>query len=107
MKYKKINEGITKMNPSDPMNPEIQIDGYGILDLKQVERDVATTLVNIAKRSQSSTDAMDWNAVHYLFTNEALAAKLEAIISTYDELDSTRQKGGSGSRGLDKLGTQK
>jgi hypothetical protein len=50
---------------------------------------------------------MDWNAVHYLFTNEALAAKLEAIISTYDELDSTRQKGGSGSRGLDKLGTQK
>jgi hypothetical protein len=96
----KTNESITKMNPEDPMNPEIQIDGYGILDLKQVERDVATTLVNIAKRAQNSTDAMDWNAVHYLFTNEALSAKLESIIETYDELDSVRQKGGANSRGI-------
>ena len=38
MKINEINETIHQMNPEEPMNPEVLIQGYGTLNVRPVTR---------------------------------------------------------------------
>jgi hypothetical protein len=96
---KELNEesGISKFNKEDPNNPEVLIQGYGSLMLNQIEDDLVrnfNSLTNMAEKK-------DWDNIDYqLNKTGVLQAKLEAIISTKEQLQSIRRKGGPKSRGI-------
>lgn len=98
MRLNKLNESIYEFRPEDPMNPEVLVQGYGRMNLKQLEQVVASDLERMTNRANSG----DWNNLHHALNNTAFQAKLNAIISTYEELEAIRRKGGKNARGIEK-----
>lgn len=98
MRVSDLNESIHKFNTEDPMDPEVAVDGYGVLTLKSLERMVARELADLAKRAESG----EWENVNYLLTNSPLQAKLKAINSAYEQLEQIRRKGGKNARNIEK-----
>jgi hypothetical protein len=101
LKESVLNEesGISRFNKEDPNNPEVMIQGYGSLLLNQIEDDLVrnfNSLEHMAKRK-------DWDNIDYqLNKTGVMQAKLEAIITTKEQLQSIRRKGGPKSRGITK-----
>ena len=95
----KEESGIHKFNKEDPNNPEVVIQGYGTLLLNQIEDDLVrnfNSLEHMAKRKE-------WDGIDYqLNKTGVMQAKLEAIISTKEQLQAIRRKGGPKSRGITK-----
>jgi len=53
MKINEIHESIHQMNPEEPMNPEVLIQGYGRLNLKQLDKDaLIVTMGNFYEHPQ-------------------------------------------------------
>ena len=97
MKFTQLQESINKMDPQDPMNPEVLISGYGVLKLKSIEQGLVRDLKELAVRAERG----DWDNVDYILRG-VFAAKLSSVLQTYKELEELRARGGKNSRGIEK-----
>lgn len=98
MKFTQLQESIYAKNPEDPMDPEVLVSGYGRMNLKTLERSVARDLKDLAERAARG----EWENVNYALEKSPLKSKLDAISSTYEELENIRKRGGKNSRGISK-----
>ena len=98
MKINEINESIYQMNPEEPMNPEVLIQGYGRLNLKQLEDKVSRMFEELAVRAKQG----DWEGVQYNLNKGLVQEFIKTINVTYDELEQKRRRGGKSSRGINK-----
>jgi hypothetical protein len=86
------------MNPEEPMNPEVLIQGYGRLNLKQLENKVSRMFQELADRAKQG----DWEGVEYNLNKGLVQEFIKTINVAYDELEQKRRRGGSSSRGIEK-----
>ena len=91
-------ESIYAKNRDEPMNPEVLIQGYGRLNLKQVEAKVVSMFKEIAQMGENG----DWENVEYNLNKGLVQAFIKAINETYEELETIRKRGGTNSRGIEK-----
>jgi hypothetical protein len=91
-------ESIYAKNRDEPMNPEVLIQGYGRLNLKQVEAKVVSMFKEIAQMSENG----DWENVEYNLNKGLVQTFIKAINETYEELETIRKRGGKNSRGINK-----
>ena len=98
MKINEINESIYSMNTEDPMNPEVLIQGYGRLSLKQLEDKVANMFSELSERAKRG----DWEGVQYNLNKGLMQAFIKTINDSYNELEQIRRRGGKNSRGIEK-----
>jgi hypothetical protein len=98
MRIEYITESIYEMDPNEPNNPEVLVQGYGRLKLKQIEAKVAKMFAELAERSNRG----DWESVQYDLNKGLVQVLLKAISDTYDELETIRKRGGKNSRGIEK-----
>lgn len=91
-------ESIYAKNPEDPMNPEVLIQGYGRLNLKQLEAKVVSMFKEIAEMGEQG----NWDNVEYNLNKGLVQAFIKAINDTYEELETIRRRGGKNSRGIEK-----
>jgi hypothetical protein len=91
-------ESIYAKNRDEPMNPEVLIQGYGRLNLKQVEATGVSMFKEIAQMSENG----DWENVEYNLNKGLVQTFIKAINETYEELEQTRKRGGKNSRGINK-----
>lgn len=98
MRIADLNESIYEMNPEDPMDPEVLVQGYGRLRLKQVEDKVAKMFEELAERSKNG----DWENVEYLLNKNLVQTFIKTITDSYNELETIRKRGGKNSRGIEK-----
>jgi len=91
-------ESIYAKNPDEPMNPEVLIQGYGRLNLKQLEAKVVTMFKEIAEMGEQG----NWENVQYNLNKGLVQAFIKAINDTYEELETIRRRGGKNSRGIEK-----
>ena len=91
-------ESIYAKNRDEPMNPEVLIQGYGRLNLKQVEAKVVSMFKEIAQMSENG----DWENVEYNLNKGLVQTFIKAINETYEELETIRKRGGTNSRGIEK-----
>ena len=91
-------ESIYAKNRDEPMNPEVLIQGYGRLNLKQVEAKVVSMFKEIAQMGENG----DWENVEYNLNKGLVQAFIKAINETYEELETIRKRGGKNSRGINK-----
>lgn len=96
MKINEINETIHQMNPEEPMNPEVLIQGYGTLNLKQLEDKVSRMFSELAERAKRG----DWEGVEYNLNKGLVQEFIKTINVAYDELEQKRKRGGKNSRGI-------
>ena len=96
MKINEINEAIHQMNPEEPMNPEVLIQGYGTLNLKQLETKVSRMFSELAERAKRG----DWEGVEYNLNKGLVQEFIKTINVAYDELEQKRKRGGKKSRGI-------
>jgi|TARA_B110000495_G_C23029825_1_gene612974 hypothetical protein len=96
MKINEINETIHQMNPEEPMNPEVLIQGYGTLNLKQLEDKVSRMFGELAERAKRG----DWEGVEYNLNKGLVQEFIKTINVAYDELEQKRRRGGKNSRGI-------
>jgi len=97
MRLQQLQENIHKMNPEEPMNPEVAINGYGVLKLKSIEANLVRDLKELAVRGERG----DWESVEYILKG-VFGAKLSSVLETYKELENIRSRGGKNSRGIEK-----
>jgi len=97
MRLQQLQENIHKMNPEDPMNPEVAISGYGVMKLKTIEANLVRDLKELALRGERG----DWESVEYIL-NGVFKAKLMGVTEAYNELENIRSRGGKNSRGIEK-----
>ena len=90
------NENLHKKNKEDPMNPEVAIQGYGILMLNQLEDKVGRMFEELAVMC----DKGDWNNVEQNLNKGLVQAFIKSITDTYDDLEKMRKRGGINSRGI-------
>lgn len=91
-------ESIYAKNPDEPMNPEVLIQGYGRLNLKQLEAKVVSMFKEIAEMGEQG----NWDNVEYNLNKGLVQAFIKAINDTYEELETIRRRGGKNSRGIEK-----
>tara|TARA_B110000444_G_C18734186_1_gene544780 strand:+ start:429 stop:725 length:297 start_codon:yes stop_codon:yes gene_type:complete len=91
-------ESIYAKNRDEPMNPEVLIQGYGRLNLKQIEAKVVSMFKEIAQMGENG----DWESVEYNLNKGLVQAFIKAINETYEELEQIRKRGGTNSRGINK-----
>ena len=91
-------ESIYAKNRDEPMNPEVLIQGYGRLNLKQVEAKVVSMFKEIAQMGENG----DWENVEYNLNKGLVQTFIKAINETYEELETIRKRGGTNSRGIEK-----
>lgn len=91
-----VNEGIYAKNKEDPMNPEVIIQGYGRLMLKQLESKVSSMFTELAEMC----DKGNWSNVEYNLNKGLVQEFLKTITETYEELEQIRRRGGMNSRGI-------
>lgn len=91
-----VNEGIYAKNKEDPMNPEVLIQGYGRLMLKQLESKVSSMFTELAEMC----DKGNWSNVEYNLNKGLVQEFLKTITETYEELEQIRKRGGMNSRGI-------
>lgn len=91
-------ESIYAKNRDEPMNPEVLIQGYGRLNLKQVEAKVVSMFKEIAQMGENG----DWENVEYNLNKGLVQTFIKAINETYEELETIRKRGGKNSRGIEK-----
>jgi hypothetical protein len=91
-------ESIYAKNRDEPMNPEVLIQGYGRLNLKQIEAKVVSMFKEIAQMGENG----DWESVEYNLNKGLVQTFIKAINETYEELETIRKRGGKNSRGINK-----
>ena len=91
-------ESIYAKNRDEPMNPEVLIQGYGRLNLKQVEAKVVSMFKEIAQMGENG----DWENVEYNLNKGLVQTFIKAINETYEELETIRKRGGKNSRVINK-----
>jgi len=91
-------ESIYAKNRDEPMNPEVLIQGYGRLNLKQIEAKVVSMFHEIAEMGEKG----NWENVEYNLNKGLVQAFIKAINETYEELEQIRKRGGTNSRGINK-----
>lgn len=88
---------------SEPMNPDVHVDGLGSYDLKTLKN---STRRNIAEMLPSGTlhgeSPQYWRNLKHTLDSGVLQAKVDAIVAAHDDLQAKRRKGGPQSRGIDK-----
>ena len=93
---------IYSMNPEDPMNPEVLVQGVGRYTLKTLKQNVRGKLADLAKRVAETDDPQAWREVAKLLDHAAMRERVKTIVSAHDELQAKRKKGGTSSRGIEK-----
>ena len=79
-------------------NPEVLIQGYGRLNLKQLEDKVSKMFEELAVRASRG----DWEGVQYNLKKGLVQEFIKTINVAYDELEQKRRRGGKSSRGIEK-----
>ena len=90
------------LEASDPMNPDVSVEGLGTYDLKTLKNSTRRNLIELAELIMASDDPMRWRQVKRLLENGVITTKVNAIVDTHDHLQAKRAKGGPNSRGIDK-----
>tara|TARA_R110001606_G_scaffold395242_1_gene567237 strand:- start:136 stop:432 length:297 start_codon:yes stop_codon:yes gene_type:complete len=91
-------ESIYARNKENQMDPEVLIQGYGRLQLSQLEAKVVRMFSELAKTAESG----NWESVEHNLNKGLIQAMLKAISDTYTELEEIRKRGGTNSRGINK-----
>ena len=84
------------LEATDPMNPDVSVDGLGTYDLNTLKSNTIRNIESLLERAKAG----EWNNVKRLV--DVIRAKALAIIDTHDALEAKRRKGGPTSRGIDK-----
>jgi hypothetical protein len=91
-------ESIYARNKENQMDPEVLIQGYGRMQLSQLEAKVVRMFNEIAKTAESG----NWDSVEHNINKGLIQTMIEAITTTYKELEEIRKRGGTNSRGIEK-----
>ena len=91
-------ESIYARNKENQMDPEVLIQGYGRMQLSQLEAKVVRMFNEIAKTAESG----NWDSVEHNINKGLIQTLIEAITTTYKELEEIRKSGGTNSRGIEK-----
>jgi hypothetical protein len=91
-------ESIYARNKENQMDPEVLIQGYGRMQLSQLEAKVVRMFNEIAKTAESG----NWDSVEHNINKGLIQTMIEAITTTYKELEEIRKRGGTNSRGINK-----
>jgi hypothetical protein len=87
---------ISTMNKEDPNNPEIHIQGYGVVTLSGLEK----SIVRMIKELGTMADQGNFDNINTSINKGLLQTKLQAVIDTKADLQAIRKKGGPKSRGI-------
>ena len=91
-------ESIYARNKENQMDPEVLIQGYGRMQLSQLEAKVVRMFTELAKTAESG----NWDSVEHNINKGLIQTMIEAITTTYKELEEIRKRGGTNSRGINK-----
>lgn len=87
-----MGEDIEQFDPENPMSSSVAIDGYGVLNLDTLMKNISRDLQQMANASDNPQKYR--NLEYQLYNNGVFKAKLEAVIDALNELQKIKSRGG-------------
>ena len=73
----------------DPKNPTVHVHGFGVWDLKGLEKSIARDLKECASRAKGNPE---WVAVKLYMKHSVLESKIKAANDAYRQMDTSQYK---------------
>jgi hypothetical protein len=99
--YKEFTKAKVMLEQSDPMNPDVHVDGLGSYDLKTLKANIRRGLLELAE-SLNDDNPRVWRNAKSTLDGNVIQAKIDAVVWAHDDLQARQRKGGINSRGIDK-----
>ena len=90
------------LEASDPMNPDVSVEGLGTYDLRTLKNNVQRGIRNLLKGVDETATPQQWCNLKHELDSGVIQAKVDAIVAAHDDLQLKRRRGGPQSRGIDK-----
>ena len=90
------------LEASNPMNPDVHVDGLGSYDLETLKNNTRRHIIDMRDAVDLDDDARAWRNLKQILDSGVFQAKVDAIVAAHDDLQLKRRKGGPSSRGIDK-----
>lgn len=87
MKLENLFEsGVYQMDPNNPSDPEVLVDGVGRYKLSQLKENVRRKLADIGKQAARDDSPEMWEQVRWMINHAAMREMLDAIVNAHEEL---------------------
>lgn len=87
MKLENIFEGgIYNMDPENPSDPEVLVDGVGRYRLSQLKENVRRKLKDIGNMANVEDTPENWKKINWMLNHAAMHEMVKTIIQANDEL---------------------
>ena len=100
--HKEFTKQKIMLEASDPMNPDVSVDGLGTYDLEQLKINIRRNIRDMLLTVEKSSDPRDWRSIKHTLDSGVIQAKVGAVVAAHDDLQAKRRKGGPSSRGINK-----
>lgn len=100
--HKEYTKQKIMLEASNPMNPDVSVDGLGTYDLETLKNSTRRNIEQLLLLVKKADNARAWRNVKALLDAGVIQAKVDAIVAAHDDLQAKRAKGGPSSRGIDK-----
>jgi len=99
--HKELTKRKIMLEATDPMNPDVSVEGLGTYDLKTLKTSTRRNIEDLLD-SLLTDDPRTWRNAKYDMESGVITAKIAAIVAAHDDLQRMRSRGGPRSRGIDK-----
>ena len=100
--HKEYTKAKIMLEASDPMNPDVSVEGLGTYDLRTLKNNVMRSIGNLLKGVNKTGTAQQWRNLKHELDSGVIQAKVDAIVAAHDDIQAKRRKGGPQSRGINK-----
>ena len=99
-----MGEEITDFNAQEPMASKVAVQGYGTMNLETLMKNVSSIIKQLG---ELRNDPSSYRRLNYeLYDSGVLQAKIKAVITSLDQLQDIKRKGGKRSVNIQKEAEQ-
>lgn len=81
-----FEKAIYQMDPENPSDPEVLVDGVGRYRLSQLKENVRRKLADIGKMATLEDTPENWERIGWMLNHAAMREMVKTILAANDEL---------------------
>ncbi|GAF90406.1 unnamed protein product [marine sediment metagenome] len=92
--HKEFTKAKIQLDEAYSENPKVSVDGLGTYDLETLKNNTRRHIIDMRDAVDLDDDARAWKNLKHILDSGVFQAKVDAIVSTFDEMDAKRRRGG-------------
>ena len=81
-----MESGVYQMDPENPTDPEVMVDGVGRYRLSQVKANIKRKLEDLGKMAAQDDSPEAWEKIQWMLNHAAMHEMVKTIVNAHDDL---------------------